>query len=447
MIVTMIRLGWTTLKRDRVALFLTFLMPVIFFSIFAAIFGNLGGGGGEGTELKPLVVIAADEDGTEVSTNLIQAIAAQEALEVSVEKPGEEGAPSPGPWTRDEAYAEVRRGRATAAVVVPAGFAEQYGNFAQGGATVEVIYDASNPMARFTVSGLLQAAAFQAAPSVLMEKGFDALDDFGGGGLTPEQSEAITSFKSMIDLEQSQGTGTGGGGGAGAGIGLVTVQETAAHDDSEDGEGGFSMVAYYAAGIGVMFLLFSMTGAAGTLLDDQESGTLERLLSSNLTMTQLLGSRWLFFSLVGVTQVVVMFVWGALVFGLDLFTAKRLAGFGVMALATGFAAAAFGILLATLCQSRAQLSGLSTIVILIMSALGGSMVPRFVMPAFMDTFAKFTFNGWALDGFLKVFWYDDPEATLVEALVDLAPQAGFLALCCVVFLWVSRRLARRWERA
>ena len=82
-------------------------------------------------------------------------------------------------------------------------------------------------------------------------------------------------------------------------------------------------------------------------------------------MSRLLAGKWLFFMLIGVLQVVLMFVWGALVFGLDLFTAKRLIGFSVMALATGAAAAAFGLLLATLCKSRAQLGGVSTIVILV----------------------------------------------------------------------------------
>ena len=169
------------------------------------------------------------------------------------------------------------------------------------------------------------------------------------------------------------------------------------------------------------------------------------MLSSNVGMGQLLAGKWLFFMLTGVAQVVLMFVWGALAFGLDLFAVKRLAGFSVMALATGAAAAAFGLLLATLCKSRAQLGGVSTIVILVMSALGGSMVPRFVMPDFMDTLSKFTFNGWALDGFLKVFWYDDPEAGLLSSVIDLAPQFGVLSGACVVFLWLARRLASRWE--
>ena len=132
-------------------------------------------------------------------------------------------------------------------------------------------------------------------------------------------------------------------------------------------------------------------------------------------------------------------------FDLDLFSAGHLVGFLLMAPVTAAAAAGFGIMLATLCRTRAQLGGISTVVILIMSALGGSMVPRFVMPAFMDTTALFTFNGWALDGFLKVFWFDDPQAGLGAAVLDLLPQLAALTLMTVTFLFVARKLARRWE--
>ena len=36
------RIAWTNLKRDRVAQAMTFLLPIIFFSIFATVFGNQG---------------------------------------------------------------------------------------------------------------------------------------------------------------------------------------------------------------------------------------------------------------------------------------------------------------------------------------------------------------------------------------------------------------------
>ncbi|MHC4414276.1 MAG: hypothetical protein ACYS0G_03225 [Planctomycetota bacterium] len=50
-----------------------------------------------------------------------------------------------------------------------------------------------------------------------------------------------------------------------------------------------------------------------------------------------------------------------------------------------------------------------------------------------------TFNGWALDGYRKVFHFDEP-------IVALWPQAAVLAGMAVVFLGVARVLARRWEQ-
>lgn len=208
------------------------------------------------------------------------------------------------------------------------------------------------------------------------------------------------------------------------------------------------MIAYYAAGIGVMFLLLSMAnGAGGSLLEEEERGTLERLLATNVSMRSLLLGYWLFFALTGIAQVTLMFVWAAVVFSLDLWSPRHLLGFAAMTVATAGAASAFGIVLAALCRSRAQLGGISTIVILIMSALGGSMVPRFIMPAFMNTTALFTFNGWALDGYLKIFWYEDPEASLGEAMIHLLPQVGMLIAMAIGFLGAARLLAKRWEKA
>jgi ABC-2 type transport system permease protein len=194
-----------------------------------------------------------------------------------------------------------------------------------------------------------------------------------------------------------------------------------------------------------MFVLFSMAAAAGSLLAEEESGTLERLLNSQVRLELLLISKWIFFAAAGIIQLVIMFVWAALVFGLNLWTFNNLTGFLVMTFATAAAASAFGIILAALCKTRAQMQGISTVVILIMSALGGSMVPRYLMPSFMVKVSRFTINGWALDGYLKVFWYNDPDTTLLRSLVVLWPQLLTLACMTWVFLAVGVRLSRRWE--
>src|SRR5205085_9127085 len=101
----------------------------------------------------------------------------------------------------------------------------------------------------------------------------------------------------------------------------------------------------------VMFLLFSCAnGAGGSFPEEVENGTLDRLLSSNLTMTHLLTGKWVSFILLGVLQVSVMFLWGWLVFHLELWS--HLVGFLVMSLVTAAAGASFGVMLGTLCRTR-----------------------------------------------------------------------------------------------
>ena len=73
-----------------------------------------------------------------------------------------------------------------------------------------------------------------------------------------------------------------------------------------------------------------------------------------------------------------------------------------------------------------------------MSALGGSMVPRYIMSERMQEIGHFTFNAWALDGFTKVFWRDLPPEALWREVTVLGTSA-------VVLLVSARLLARRWE--
>jgi hypothetical protein len=82
--------------------------------------------------------------------------------------------------------------------------------------------------------------------------------------------------------------------------------------------------------------------------------------------------------------------------------------------------------------------GMTTLLILTMSALGGSMFPRFLMTATMQQVGLLTFNAWAIDGYTKVFWRDEP-------VWHLAPQVAVLVSAGVLIFLIARRFARRWE--
>ncbi len=52
----------------------------------------------------------------------------------------------------------------------------------------------------------------------------------------------------------------------------------------------------------------------------------------------------------------------------------------------------------------------------------------------------FTFNSWAIDGYTKVFWRDEP-------IRNLAPEVAVLLTSGIVLFVLARWFARRWEFA
>jgi ABC-2 type transport system permease protein len=268
-------------------------------------------------------------------------------------------------------------------------------------------------------------------PDLMAEQGSKYFDQFAGG-LTREQRDRLNEgIRSLRERQESGATTSTSNSEAG---GIIAVNARAVVGENKNNP----MVSFYAAAIGVMFLLFTASGAAGALLDEAESGTLDRVLSSRVTMTSLLLGKLTYNSVLAFSQLVVMFLWGWAVFKLDLWS--HIPGFIVMGVCTAVAVAAFGMLLASICRTRAQLGALSTLVILIMSSIGGSMFPRFLMPEAMQKAGLLTINAWAIDGFTKIFWRDEP-------ISHLWPQVLVLIAIAIVFFAIARRVARRWEVA
>ena len=462
MIPTLWRIYWTSLRRDRVAQAMTFLLPVMFFSIFALVFGGRARGG-----MSPVTVAVADEDRSETSRRLILALQREPSLRVrTMARPV--GAPTDAPEvTLDRARAEalVKSGELSVALVVPAGFDTSFARFDGRGRAITMLTDPSDPVAPQVVAGLLQKAAMTAAPDLLAKNGIGTFERYAGR-LTPEQRRVVDSWLPKLRAESLGEPGGSGGDSAAAGAG---ASEGAAPGGRPAGSGGAArdvaapggddmlarllpvehvevvgdkrddhMISFYAAGIAVMFLLFSASSASGALLDEVDSGTLERVLGSNVGMTGLLAGKWSYVTLLGILQIGVMFVWARVAFRLDL--VPHLLGFAVMTVVSAAAVAAFGLLLATLCRTRQQLGGIATIVILSISAIGGSMFPRPFMPEAMQRMGSFLFNAWALDGYVSVFWRN-------ASVPELWPHVLKLVTFTAAVLAAARLTARRWERA
>ena len=432
MIIPIIRTAITGLCRDRASLALSFILPIAFFSIFAVIFG------GQHNSTARINVILVDEDHSRASLDLVRGLERESSLAVSTRPASKNKSAAPLPeYTAASAEAAVKAGNAPVALIIPQGFGQNPISFGGDNSApqIQLLNDSSDMIAPQMVSGLLQKAAMTAMPVTMAEKGMQYTDQYIGG-FSPEQRKRmdgnLDQLRQIESRQDAAGSSSAPADSGSGGMIAVKARSVVGQDKRSP------MISFYAASIGVMFLLFTATGSAGVLLDEAESGTLDRVLSSRVTMTTLLGGKLIYNTLLAFTQLAVMFLWGWAVFKLDLFT--HIPGFLVMGLCTAFAVAAFGMLLASICQTRAQLGAISTLLILMMSAVGGSMFPRFLMPEAMQKAGLFTINAWAIDGFTKVFWRDLPVGQLWQ-------QVSVLLAVGIVLFVLARRIARRWEIA
>jgi ABC-2 type transport system permease protein len=427
-----IRTSLLSLRRDRPALALSFLVPIAFFTIFAVIFGS------RKDTMPRINVIVVDEDQSQASQALLKGLAAEGSLRVKLHPDATKKGEQSANYTAATAEAAVKGGEVSTALIIHKGFGVDpisFGPAKSGPAAVEMLSDSSDPIAPQMLAGLLQKTAFTALGPSMAEKGWQSFETYAGG-FTPEQRVRVeASLKAMREhpndpnaqAQTLAGPATAGGGGM-----MIAVDNRTITGETKDKP----ILSFYAAAVGVMFLLFTSTGAAGALLEEAESGTLDRVLSTRITMTRLLTGKLTYNLLLAFTQLTLMFLWAWLVFQVDL--PHHLAGFVVMGLSTAFAVASFGILLASFCHTRSQLGSISTLLVLMMSSIGGSMFPRYLMPAAMQKAGLFTINAWAIDGFQKVFWYDQP-------VTELWPQVGVLLAIGIVLFVAARRFARRWE--
>ena len=172
-------------------------------------------------------------------------------------------------------------------------------------------------------------------------------------------------------------------------------------------------------GYAVMFAMFTVLSAAGGILEEKERGTFKRLLVAPIPRWSLLGGKLLAQYLMGVVQVTMMFVFGALVCRVDL--GHSLLGLLLITLATCWATTSLGILLVAVIKSRKQIHPITTLVILGSSAIGGSWFPLFLMPKAMQQVARITLVAWAMEGYNRLM-------ILGGGLADVWVNIGVLVL-------------------
>lgn len=144
-----------------------------------------------------------------------------------------------------------------------------------------------------------------------------------------------------------------------------------------------------------------------TFIRERAQGSLLRLQSMPVPDWVLFGGKIVPYLVINQIQLLLILavgVWGLPLLGGDRLTLGHApAGIALLGFSASLAAIGFALLIATLARTPEQASTFSATTILILAALGGIMVPKLVMPPFMQQLAGFSPFSWGLEGFLDLF--------------------------------------------
>jgi ABC-2 type transport system permease protein len=165
------------------------------------------------------------------------------------------------------------------------------------------------------------------------------------------------------------------------------------------------------------------------ILYERQSGAFKRVMSSPISFPLYMLSKSVPFVLINLVQAVVMFALGVYVLplvGCPELSLSNLPALSLLTVAISFTAIAFGLMMASLSRTVFLSASVSATVLIIMTALGGIMVPKFVMPDVMQKLSLLVPHGWALEGYLDII-------VRHRDTVDILPHVGVLLLFCVGF--------------
>lgn len=154
-------------------------------------------------------------------------------------------------------------------------------------------------------------------------------------------------------------------------------------------------------------MFFVVTAISSLFIQEQRDGTLARLVSMGVPARKLILAKALPYLLINAIQAVLMLVVGVKLMPLLGGDALSLAGIHwpalILVLASlSVAAIGFALLIACVARTHAQANTLGPMLNILMAALGGIMVPTFVMPAAMQQLAAWSPMNWGLEGLLSV---------------------------------------------
>ena len=388
--------------RDRGALAMTFLLPPLVFVIFATVFS---GSSGEDLRLK---LVISDQAATPASVRLAEALLSDPELRAEQLDEGDEGA------VRDK----VRSGSADAGLIIRADPGQT------DPAPLLIISDPTRAIAGPLTRARVEQAMSRALPDIVLGRMLDLVEP-AYAPLTPRQQIQSKAARTQLRTNSEGGKTTD------RADPLFVGEEIAGTSK------GRGTVIYYAGAVTILFALFSAMNAAMTLIEERRAGVADRIMAGAAGMAPVVNGKFLFLILQGLCQAGAIFLVAEVFY--DAPVRAHFAPWLITSLAAAACAGGLALAVVAVARTREQAQMVSTFLILVLAAVGGSMAPRFLMPPWLQSLGWFTPHAWAIEAYHALLWRDAELSALYPAWgVLLAIGLAGLALAHFTTRFVRR---------
>ena len=161
-----------------------------------------------------------------------------------------------------------------------------------------------------------------------------------------------------------------------------------------------SSFQYYAAAMGVMFLLMTVVQGVSTMILEKGQEVFKRLLVSNLTYLNYLTGKMVGLIVISLTQAFVIIIGTKVLFGVD--WGESISGIMLMTFAFVISACGLGVLAGSFIKTEKAFNAAGMLGTQIFAALGGSMAPLYIFPDWFVSAGKVLPNGLALQTYLDL---------------------------------------------
>ena len=386
------------ITRDWKSFLFLLIMPIAFTLLFGFAFG------GSSTADPRLPIGLTDEDGSALSGQLVAMLAASEVVRIEIEN-----------TTVSELQEQVADDNIAAAVLIPDGFGDSLPEDDPLPVTI-----VGSGQTGFTIEDEVQTRTAR-LKSAVQAANLSVETGTGGNDLLAAESNRQAYFDAAFAAALAAWESP-----------PVTIrhdESSALADEAQEANSNYSVFAHSSPGMMAQFAIAGLIGAAGILVVEKKTKSVQRLLTTNMSKSQILAGHFLAMFVMIFLQLSVLILFGQLVLDLP-YLGQPLATL-LLTVVTALFTASLGMLIGAVSKSEEQVVTLSLVPMFILSALGGAWVPLEFTPETYQRIAFLTPVAWMMDGYKDILVRGQGVEAVSPALLALLAYAAVLLALAV----------------